>query len=149
MAQDSKGYTLLGINHLGLAAKDPEKCRWFFRDVLGLPSLGEELVADQGVNTVMFRTTSGSQSLTPRLELLIPSTPGEGPVAKYLEKKGGGIHHLAIGVDQVDAVIKHLKESGVRLIDEKARKGAHRTRVAFVHPESTGGFLVEFVEEER
>jgi methylmalonyl-CoA/ethylmalonyl-CoA epimerase len=81
--------------------------------------------------------------------MLVPNPPGAGPVGKYLAKRGGGIHHLALGVDDVDAVLAHLRAHGVRLIDETPRRGAHATRIVFVHPESTGGLLIEFVQEQK
>jgi methylmalonyl-CoA/ethylmalonyl-CoA epimerase len=77
----------------------------------------------------------------------VPLEPGQGPVGKFLEKRGGGIHHLAFSVDNIEAVLAHLKTSGVKLIDQKPRKGAHQTKIIFVHPDSTGGLLIEFVQE--
>lgn len=138
---------ILGINHLGMAAKDPAKARWFFQEVLGLPHLGDETVASQSVDTVMLRARHQDGPDQTRLELLAPSTPGAGPIGKYLEKFGGGIHHVALSVASVDGAIAAMNQAGVQMIDDEPRPGAHQTRIAFVHPKATGGFLVEFVEE--
>ncbi len=145
----SKAFQISGINHLGLAAKDARKARWFFHEVLGLDILGQEIVASQKTETVMLSSqTPGQDSLAPaRLEILIPAPEGEGPIAKYLATKGGGIHHLALTVDHIESALAYLKERGIKLIDESPRPGAHATRIAFVHPADTGGFLVELVEE--
>jgi methylmalonyl-CoA/ethylmalonyl-CoA epimerase len=142
MAQDFK---ILGINHVGLAPKDPAKARSFLTDVLGLGFHGDEIVAAQKTLTAMF-SSSSTTDVGPRLEILIPDQ-GEGPIAAFLEKKGSGIHHIAMMVDSVEKAIASLKKKGVRLIDESPRPGAHQTRIAFIHPESTGGLLVELVEE--
>ena len=139
-----------GINHIGLAPKDPAKTRWFLSEVLGLTYLGAELVAAQETNTVMFDTLPEAAAAPPtgsRLEILEPQDGNRGPVARFLEKKGSGIHHVALAVDDVAAAIAHLRGLGVRMIDETPRDGAHATRIAFVHPESTGGLLIELVQE--
>lgn len=137
-----------GVNHIGLAPKDPVKARWFFTEALGLSHLGDELVREQETLTIMFGTTQGDSPAPSgqRLEVLIPSPDGAGPIAKFLEKKGAGVHHVALTVEGLDQLLESLKAKGVRLIDERPRQGAHHTRIAFVHPESTGGLLVELVE---
>lgn len=137
-------FRVQGVNHLGLAPKDPERARWFFETVLGLSHLGDESVLEQKVNTRMFDTGLSSA----RLEVLIPSAPGEGAVGKFLDKKGSGIHHVALAVDDVCKAVAHLMRLGVKMIDETPRHGAHNTKIAFVHPEATGGLLVELVEEQ-
>jgi methylmalonyl-CoA/ethylmalonyl-CoA epimerase len=110
--------------------------------------MGDELVTEQETLTVMFgtRKSGGTPPSGERLEVLIPAPAGAGPIAKFLEKKGSGIHHVALTVEGIDALLVSLKAKGVRLIDETPRHGAHHTRIAFVHPESTGGLLVELVE---
>ena len=139
---------ITGINHVGIAAKDPKKASWFFREILKLPFQGEELVVDQKTNTIMF--DSGVGLLSPgRLEILENQEGQEGPIAKYLEKKGGGIHHVALNVDDVLAAIAELQSHNIQMIDTAPRKGAHNTLIAFVHPRSTGGILVELVEESK
>ena len=142
-------FKALGINHLGLAPKDVAKARWFFGQVLGLPFFGEELVKTQQTNTIMFGSTSsgGPAPDAARLEILENESGAEGPIAKFLEKKGSGIHHVAISVTDVSAAIAHCIANGVRMIDLSPRPGAHKTSIAFIHPESTGGLLVELVQE--
>ena len=143
------GFKVLGINHLGLAAKDTEKCRWFFGEVLGLGFLGDELVREQQTLTSMFRSANGSVTGESRLELLSAADGStDSPIEKFLAKKGAGIHHIALSVDNVEAAIASVIKRGVRMIDAIPRNGAHHTRIAFVHPESTGGILVEFVQEQ-
>jgi methylmalonyl-CoA/ethylmalonyl-CoA epimerase len=146
-------FRVLGINHLGLAAKDPQKCAWFLKDCLGLDHLGGELVVQQKTMTDMFLASTnvsgrGGEGFPSRLEIVSPQAgTNDGPISKFIEKKGGGIHHVALAVDNVAQAIAHLKAKGVRLIDEAPRQGAHQTSIAFVHPESTGGILVELVQE--
>ena len=138
---------VLGINHIGLASTDPQKTKWFLRDVLHLPFEGEELVLSQKTNTIMFGSTSKGPASLSRVEIL-ENQPGEdGPIAKYLEKKGGGIHHLAVSVDSIDGALATMRAHNVQMIDETPRDGAHHTRIAFVHPKATGGILVELVEQ--
>lgn len=136
-----------GISHIGIAAKDPRKAQWFFEHVLGLKMEGEELVKEQMTLTQFFPASAPLAAHHPRLELLLNEPGQEGPIAKFLSKKGGGIHHIAFQVDNVDAWIAFALSKGVNMIDKVARNGAHHTRVAFVHPESAGGILIEFVEE--
>ena len=141
------GFTVVGVNHLGLAAKDPVKCRWFLKDVLGLQHLGDELVAPQKTMTGMFAAQAMPSSQA-RLEIVSPQEgTSDGPISKYLEKKGGGIHHVALTVNDINAAIQHMKGMGVRMVDETPRPGAHKTLIAFVHPDSTGGILIELVQE--
>jgi methylmalonyl-CoA/ethylmalonyl-CoA epimerase len=139
---------VLGINHLGIAAKDPAKFKWFFGTVLGLDHIGFETVKEQKTVTNMYRSANHPPLKEPRLELLEPmNNELESPIAKYLDKKGGGIHHIAFSVVDVLEAISIAKKHSVRMIDEVPRAGAHNTKIAFVHPESTGGVLVEFVQE--
>ena len=138
---------ITGISHIGIAAKDPTKTKWFFEAVLGLKLEGEELVKEQMTMTQFFPASAPLLMHKPRLELLLNEPGKEGPIAKFLSKKGGGIHHIAFQVDDVNAWIAFALSKGVTMIDKVARNGAHDTRVAFVHPESTGGILIEFVEE--
>lgn len=146
-------FRILGINHLGLAAKDPEKCAWFLKECLGLDHLGGELVVAQKTMTDMFLASTPANGASAvgfpsRLEIVSPQAgTDDGPISKFIEKKGGGIHHVALAVDNVVEAIARLKACGVRLIDDAPRPGAHQTLIAFVHPESTGGILVELVQE--
>jgi methylmalonyl-CoA/ethylmalonyl-CoA epimerase len=147
-SSDGRGpFAILGVNHLGLAPKDAEKARWFFTVALALPALGDELVHEQQVHTVMIGSSRSGTTAAARLEILVPTPSGAGAVGKFLEKKGSGIHHVALTVTGLVPLLAHLQSLGVRLIDAAPRPGAHRTRIAFVHPESTGGLLVELVEE--
>lgn len=140
---------VLGINHLGIAAKDPEKANWFFNEVLKLPFHGDELVAEQKTMTSMFASGHDAPQAKTRIELLENQKGESGPIAGYLEKKGGGIHHIALQVADVKEAIAYMKDKGVQMVDETPRAGAHQTQIAFVHPKSTGGILVEFVEETK
>jgi methylmalonyl-CoA/ethylmalonyl-CoA epimerase len=151
------GGRILGISHVGLAPKDPARSRWFFGEVLGLPHLGDELVEREATLTAMFATRPRDGELAgesapasdQRLEVLMASPEGQGPIARFLEKKGSGIHHVALNVEGLDQILVHLKSQGVRMVNETPLPGAHHTRIAFVHPDSTGGLLVEFVESSR
>ncbi len=137
---------VVGINHLGLAAKDPVKARWFLSEILGLPFLGEELVKEQKTNTIMFESSIGPAASAARLEIVANQEGEEGPIKKFIDAKGGGIHHMALSVDDLDAALVELKTKGIELIDEKPRYGAHNSRIAFVHPRATGGILIELVQ---
>jgi methylmalonyl-CoA/ethylmalonyl-CoA epimerase len=138
---------ILGINHLGLAPKDPVKAKWFFREILKLPFEGEELVVSQNTLTTMFDSSHGPTHTPGRLEILENDEGKDGPIKKYLEKKGGGIHHVALTVASVEEAIAAMLRQNIEMIDKAPRPGAHNTRIAFVHPGATGGILVEFVEE--
>jgi methylmalonyl-CoA/ethylmalonyl-CoA epimerase len=131
---------ILRVNHLGLAPKNPEACLQFLTKGLGLPSQGSEKVSEQKVEVEFFAIDDT------RLELL-RATETDSPVAKFIETKGGGIQHLALEVDDVIAWIEHLKTQGYKMIDDVPRIGAHNTSIAFVHPASTGGLLIELVQE--
>lgn len=139
-------FRIEGINHIGIAPKDLAKSRWFFAECLGLAHLGDELVSSQETLTAMFDAGKGFPT---RLELLQAAPAGQGPIAKFLEKKGAGVHHVALAVDDVQQAVTYLLSLGVKMIDQTPRPGAHHTLIAFVHPEATGGFLVELVQEQR
>ncbi len=130
---------ILKIDHLGIAVKDMEAGKAFWRDILGLGFEGTETVAEQKVTTGFFPVGESEVEL-------LESTAPDGPVAKYIEKRGQGIQHVAFRVDDIEAALKELKEKGVRLIDETPRKGAGGARIAFLHPKATGGVLVELCE---
>lgn len=144
---------ILGLNHLGLAPKDPDAARRFFCEVLQLPLMGQQVVAHQSVSTTFIEPRSAD--LVPSespvrcdtlLEILAADPPGTGPVARFVQERGGGIQHLALEVDSLDAWIAHLKSLGIQLVGAEPTQGAHGTRVIFVHPRATGGVLVELVE---
>lgn len=127
------------IEHVGIATPSIEEALKFWRDALGLKVAHEEEVAEQGVRVAMLPLGG------PNVELLEPTGP-DSPVGKFLEKRGAGIHHLALRVPDIRAALARLRQSGARLIDETPRTGAGGHLVAFVHPSSAGGVLLELVE---
>jgi methylmalonyl-CoA/ethylmalonyl-CoA epimerase len=127
------------INHIGIAVRSIEAQRSFYEQTLGALFEGVEEVADQKVRVGFFRLGDV------RLELLEPSDPSS-TIATFLEKKGEGLHHVAYTVDDLEARIAALKHAGLRMIDDAPRPGAHRTRIAFVHPKGTFGVLTELCE---
>ena len=138
-------FKIQGVNHVGLAPKDPEKARWFLCEILGMPDQGEDHVVPQKTKTAMFG--SGENAVETRMEVLIPDGSDDAPIAKFLEKRGAGVHHVALTVDSIDAALEHLAKYEIEMIDKTPRAGAHNTRIAFVHPRATGGLLIELVEE--
>ncbi len=129
------------ISHIGIAVEKIADYIGFYRDILGLPVEGEEVVEDQKVK-VAFLTIGET-----RIELLEPTSP-ESPIAKFIEKKGPGVHHLAFEVEDIAAALAKMKEKGVKLIDETPRCGAHHTKIAFIHPKDSKGVLVELTQPE-
>ena len=127
------------INHLGIATKGIDEALKFWSDALGLENVHTEVVEDQKVRVAMLPIGES------RVELLEP-TSEDSPISKFLEKRGGGIHHIAIEVDDIEAALTRLKSEGARLIDEHPRIGAEGCLVAFVHPSSTHGVLLELVQ---
>lgn len=127
------------VEHIGIATHTLDDALSFWRDALGLEVAHTEIVEEQGVRVAMLPIGEA------RIELLEP-TSDDSPVAKFIEKRGAGIHHIAVRVDDLRAMLRRLKESGVRLIDETPRVGAGGCLVAFVHPSSANGVLLELVE---
>ena len=127
------------INHIGIAVQSIEDTLPFYRDQLGMALLGMEEVAEQRVRVAMLRIGES------KVELLEP-TSEDSPVAKFLEKNGPGIHHIAYEVDSIESAIAHLVAAGARMIDQVPRAGAHGTRIAFVHPKSSGGVLTQICQ---
>jgi len=130
---------VLKIDHLGIAVKSIDKGKNFWTDVLGLEFEGSETVEPQKVTTAFFPVGESEVEL-------LESTAPDGPIAKYLEKKGEGIQHIAFRVKNIEDALNELKEKGVRLIDEKPRMGAGGAKIAFLHPKATHGVLVELCE---
>ncbi|HVF26656.1 MAG TPA: methylmalonyl-CoA epimerase [Pyrinomonadaceae bacterium] len=128
------------IEHIGIATHSIDDALGFWRDALGLDVVGTEEVAEQGVRVAMLPVGES------RIELLEPTGPAS-PVAKFLEKRGAGIHHVAVRVDDIRSALARLKEKGARLIDESPRIGAGGCLIAFVHPSAAGGVLLELIEE--
>jgi len=130
------------IDHLGIAVASLEEAGRFYRDVLGLAPDGIEEVPDQKVRVAFFQVGEV------RIELIEP-TAADSPIAKFLEKKGPGLHHIAYRVADLSATLAVLKAAGIQLIDESPRSGAHGMKIAFAHPKSTGGVLTEFCQQGR
>ena len=130
------------INHLGIATRGIDEALKFWSDALGLENVHTEVVEDQKVRVAMLPIGES------RIELLEP-TSEDSPISKFLEKRGGGIHHIAVEVDDIVASLAQLKSQGMRLIDEEPRIGAEGCLVAFVHPAATGGVLLELVQTQQ
>lgn len=124
------------LDHVGIAVSDLQESLAFFKDVLGLHVELTEVVASQQVRATFIQAGQST------LEMLEATGP-DSPVAKYLDKRGPGLHHVALRVDDIDAALAHLRDRGVRLIDAQARPGAEGARVAFIHPSAAHGVLVE------
>lgn len=130
------------LHHVAIVVPSIEEARRTYAGVLGLAAGEVEHVPDQQVNVLVLH--AGGQ----RIELVEPAAP-DSPVSRFLEKRGGGLHHLAWRVEDVDAAVEQVRAAGLRLISERPGPGAHGTRVAFLHPSATGGVLTELVEEPR
>ncbi|MFH7002930.1 methylmalonyl-CoA epimerase [Flavobacterium bizetiae] len=128
------------IEHIGIAVKNMEDANVLFEKLLGVPSYKEEAVESEGVLTSFFQTG------TNKIELLMATNP-ESPIAKFLEKKGEGIHHIAFDVEDIHVEIERLKNEGFVLINEVPKKGADNKLVVFLHPKNTNGVLVELCQE--
>jgi methylmalonyl-CoA/ethylmalonyl-CoA epimerase len=128
------------IQHVGIAVRSLQEAIPFYRDVLGLTFLGTEEVAEQKIRAAIFRV--GESTIE-----VIESTAPDGPVGKFLEKNGEGVHHLCFQVEDAAAALAHAKGKGARLIDETPRVGVHGMRIGFLHPKSTFGVLTEFAQE--
>jgi len=127
------------LNHIGIAVRSIDAQRSFYEGILGAVFEGAEEVPDQKVRVAFFRINDI------RLELLEPTDPTS-PVAVFLEKRGEGLHHVAFTVESIEARIAELKQSGLRMIDNVPRPGAHHMQIAFLHPKSTFGVLTELCE---
>ena len=132
---------VLKIDHLGIAVNSIEEAKKLFHDILGLKFEGTETVEEQKVTTAFFPVGDSEVEL-------LESTAPDGPIAKYLEKRGEGIQHIAFRVDNLNQALAELKDKGIRLIDEKPRQGAGGAKIAFLHPKSTHGVLIELSERE-
>jgi methylmalonyl-CoA/ethylmalonyl-CoA epimerase len=133
------GMKIKHIDHIGIAVKSIEQAGKFYTNVLGLKIMDIENVADQKVNVAFLPITDSEVEL-------LQSTHDDGPVAKFIEAKGEGIQHIAYRVENIEEALAELKAKGVRLIDEKPRKGAGGAKIAFIHPKETNGVLVEICE---
>ncbi len=131
---------LTHIEHIGIAVKDLDESIRYYEDVLGLKCYSVEEVKDQKVKTAFFKVGQT------KIELL-ESTEPDGPIGKYIEKKGEGIHHIAFCVNDLPGALKEADEKGIRLIDSEPRKGAEGLSIAFLHPKSTNGVLTELCSD--
>lgn len=127
------------INHIGIAVQSLDETLPFYRDGLKMPLCGIEEVADQKVRVAMLGIGES------KIELLEPTSP-DSPIAKFLDKNGPGIHHIAYEVDDIAQAIEQMIAEGARMIDQVPRDGAHGTRIAFVHPKSSHGVLTELCQ---
>ena len=127
------------IDHIGIAVRSLTDALKVYETAIGLNVSGFDEVDEQGVRVAML--TVGES----RIELLEPTGP-DSPIEKFMAKRGEGIHHIAVRVDNIEQTLERLKASGMRLIDSVPRRGAHNTRIAFIHPSSTHGVLMELVE---
>ncbi len=131
---------ILKVEHIGVAVKNNDAAKKLFGDILGLHYTKSETVAEQKVNTTFFEVGDT------HVELLEATSP-DSAVAKYIEKKGEGIQHIAFSVENIEESLEELKAGGIQLIDEKPRRGAGGAKVAFLHPKSTFGVLIELCEK--
>jgi methylmalonyl-CoA/ethylmalonyl-CoA epimerase len=131
----------VGVEHVGIAIKDLDEAVRLYRDVLGFKLEGIRVLTERKLRIALF--SAGGET---RIELLEPLDK-DSTIAKFLETRGEGIHHFAVQTDNIESELANLKKSGIALIDEKPRAGAEGKRVAFVHPKSTKGVLLELVEK--
>lgn len=128
------------VDHIGIAVRSLDEALPFYIEVLQLEFLGIEEVDSQGVKVAFIKAGET------KLELLEP-TSEESPIAKFIEKRGEGLHHVALGVDSIQERINQMKEQGIRMLQDEPKIGAGGAQVAFLHPKSTGGILYEFCEK--
>jgi methylmalonyl-CoA/ethylmalonyl-CoA epimerase len=132
---------VLKVDHIGIAVQSIAETKKLYQDLLGLEHAGNETVAEQKVTTAFFPVGDTEVEL-------LESTAADGPIAKYLEKRGEGVQHIAFRVENIEEALIELKAKGIRLIDEQPRKGAGGAKIAFLHPKSTYGVLIELCERE-
>jgi methylmalonyl-CoA/ethylmalonyl-CoA epimerase len=130
---------ILKVDHIGIAVSSIDEVKKLYTDILGIKHIGNETVAEQKVTTAFFPV--GETELE-----FLESTAPDGPIGKFIEAKGQGVQHIAFRVDNLEKALEELKAKGIRLIDEKPRKGAGGAKIAFLHPKSTFGVLVELSE---
>lgn len=135
------------VSHVGIAVADLDAAIAVYRTLTGSEPLLIEEVADQQVRVAMF-ATGGADTAGGRVELL-QATSDTSPIARYIDRRGEGLHHICLYVDDIETRLNELREAGVRLIDEQPRRGAEGKRVAFVHPQSCQGVLIELEEREK
>ena len=130
------------IEHIGIAVKNLDQAVSLYEMILGIKCYKQEFIPEQKVKTAFFKVG------TIKIELLESSDP-DGPVGRFIEKKGEGIHHIAFSVENIDVQLRHYEQEGIGLIDDKPRKGAEGLDIAFLHPKSTAGVLIEICEDKK
>ncbi len=135
----SPGFRVLGIEHIGIALNTVETSHRLFHEILGIDHSATELIKDQRVTTEIYNTGQG------KIELLT-AEDDLSPVTRFLDKRGPGMHHLALRVDDIQAALAACRTAGLSLIDEEPRVGAEGLLIAFIHPGSTGGILLELCQ---
>lgn len=133
------GFKILGIEHVAVAVKDAAPLTDFFSQLPGIDYNGSENIYNQKIITDIFSTSNG------KIELVSP-TESDSPISKFLEKRGIGMHHIALKVDNIENAISYMNSIDVEMIDTKPRTGAEGLEIAFVHPRSTPGLLIEFCQ---
>ncbi len=139
LKEGARGLKPKRIDHIGIAVKSLEESLPFYVNVLGLDYIGTEVVESESVKVAFLKIGES------KLELLEP-TSAASPIAEFIEKRGEGIHHIAVGVDDIHARIAEMKEKGIRMINEQPKSGAGGADIAFMHPKSTRGILYELCE---
>jgi methylmalonyl-CoA epimerase len=128
-----------GLDHIGIAVRDLAAAKAAYGDILGFPISGSEVLPERGLEVVFVDTGDA------RLELVSP-TREDSEIAKFIEKRGEGLHHICVRVPDLDKSLAEMKARGARLIDETPKAGAHNTRIAFIHPKAANSVLIELVE---
>ena len=131
---------IIGIEHIGIATKDISEAKRFWSLVLGIKNTSTEVIESQGVVTDIFDTGNG------KIELLLSKYP-KSEIAKFVKKRGTGVHHICLSVENIDEAISELKENNVKTIGDNYTYGAEGYKVIFIHPRSTGGVLLELAEK--
>ena len=131
---------IIGIEHIGIAVKDLGSSASFWKSIIGLKHCGTEVVDGQGVLTDIYDTGSG------KIELLVSKYPNS-PISRFIKKRGTGIHHICLNVEDINVAIEHMNKNKIKLIGDKPTIGAENHKVIFIHPRSTGGVLVELAEK--
>jgi methylmalonyl-CoA epimerase len=128
------------ISHVAIASSDPQAAQTLYEEILGLTHIGSEEVRSEGVNTHFYQVGESN------VEILEPLST-DSPVGKFLDRKGPGIHHIALEVEDLDGYVIKLKQAGIQLLSDAPKLGAHDMRIIFIHPKSTGGVLIELSEK--
>ena len=131
---------VLGVEHIGIALKDNDRLSDIFKNIFDLEQIGSEVVEDQGVKTDIFN------AVNTKIELL-ESVSEDSPINKYILKHGKGMHHIALIVEDIDSAIDYLIQKNLRMIDQKPKTGVEGYKIAFIHPKSTPGLLIELCQK--